>query len=79
MQVTAAVVKTAGADFTLESVELDDLPLIAGIAKVAQKIAVEKGIADGYRLLTNNGTSGGQEIFHLHFHLIGGRGLGEMG
>jgi histidine triad (HIT) family protein len=63
----------------LQSVELDDLPLIAEIAKVAQKIAVEKGIADGYRLLTNNGTSGGQEIFHLHFHLIGGRGLGEMG
>ena len=63
----------------LQSVKPRDLPLIAEIAKVAQKIAIQKGVADGYRLLTNNGEMGGQEIFHLHFHLIGGRALGEMG
>jgi histidine triad (HIT) family protein len=47
--------------------------------EIAQQIAKEKGIAEGYRLLTNNGPSGGQVIFHLHFHLIGGRRLGIMG
>ena len=62
----------------LQSVEPHDLPLIGEIVAVAQKIAEEKGIADGYRLLTNNGPDSGQTIFHLHFHLIGGRVLGKM-
>jgi histidine triad (HIT) family protein len=46
--------------------------------QVAQKIAVEKGVADGYRFLTNNGPDAGQTIFHLHFHLIGGKPLGPL-
>ena len=61
----------------LQSVESHDLPLIAEMIEVAQKIAAERGIADGYRLLTNNGPRGGQLIFHLHFHLIGGKQLGS--
>lgn len=63
----------------LQSVTPHDLPLVGEIIEVAQKIAVEKGIVEGYRLLTNNGSQGGQVIFHLHFHLIGGRVLGKMG
>ena len=39
----------------------------------------EKKIENGYRLLTNNGSLAGQEVFHLHFHLVGGRALGSMG
>jgi len=62
----------------LQSVEKGDLGLLGEIVEVAQKIAEEKGIADGYRLLTNNGPDSGQTIFHLHFHLIGGRILGPM-
>jgi histidine triad (HIT) family protein len=62
----------------LQSVEPHDYPLIAEIVGVAQQIAEEKGVADGYRLLTNNGEEAGQTIFHLHFHLIGGRVLGKM-
>ena len=62
----------------LQSVEPSDLPLIAEMIEVAQKIAKEKGIAEGYRLLTNNGADSGQVVFHLHFHLIGGRVLGKM-
>jgi histidine triad (HIT) family protein len=62
----------------LQSVEPADLPLIGEIIAVAQKIAEEKGVEDGYRLLTNNGPDSGQTIFHLHFHLIGGRVLGKM-
>ncbi|MBN2767690.1 MAG: histidine triad nucleotide-binding protein [Campylobacterales bacterium] len=37
--------------------------------KVAQKIGVDK---TGYRLITNNGDDGAQEIYHLHFHMLGG-------
>lgn len=63
----------------LQSVQAEDLPLIAELIQVAQQIAEEKGIADGYRLLTNNGPDSGQTIFHLHFHLLGGRVLGHLG
>jgi histidine triad (HIT) family protein len=63
----------------LQSVTAEDMPLIAEIITVAQKIAEELEIDDGYRLLTNNGYAAGQIIFHLHFHLIGGRHLGAIG
>jgi histidine triad (HIT) family protein len=62
----------------LQSVAEKDLHLIGEIIRVAQLIAEEKGVADGYRLLTNNGPDAGQVIFHLHFHLIGGRVLGSI-
>jgi len=39
------------------------------IQEVAQKLGLDKS---GYRLITNNGEDGGQEIFHLHFHMLGG-------
>jgi histidine triad (HIT) family protein len=59
----------------LQAVQPEDLPLISEIIVVAQKLAEEFEIADGYRLITNSGEEGGQIIFHLHFHLIGGRRL----
>jgi histidine triad (HIT) family protein len=59
----------------LQSVTPEDMPLMAEILQVAQKLAEEYDIEDGYRLITNNGSDGGQVIFHLHFHLIGGRKL----
>lgn len=62
----------------LQRVQKEDLTLISEIVEVAQKIAKEKGIQEGYRLVTNNGADGGQEIFHLHFHLIGGKTLGRI-
>lgn len=63
----------------LQSVAPEDLPLIAEIVGVAQELAKRFGIADGYRLITNNGSAAGQTIFHLHFHLLGGRSLGALG
>jgi histidine triad (HIT) family protein len=46
---------------------------------VASKIARQEGIAEsGYRLIINCRNHGGQEIYHLHLHLIGGRPLGPM-
>ncbi len=61
-----------------QNIESEDHRLISEIIEVAQKIAEEKGIANGYRLLTNNGPDAGQTIFHLHFHLIGGKVLGHI-
>ena len=62
----------------LQSVAADDLPLIAEMVAVAQQLAKEFKIEKGYRLITNNGSDAGQIIFHLHFHLIGGKRLGGM-
>lgn len=46
---------------------------------VARKIAEEEGIAeDGFRLIVNTRGHAGQEVFHLHMHLLGGRPLGPM-
>ncbi len=59
----------------LQELKVEDLPLIAEIIQVATILADEFGVTDGYRLLTNNGSEAGQTIFHLHFHLIGGRPL----
>ncbi len=45
----------------------------------AAHIAKQEGIAkDGYRLIVNVNEHGGQEVFHLHMHLVGGRPLGPM-
>ena len=62
----------------LQSLSEEDLQLVGEMIQVAQSLAVRFNIADGYRLLTNNGTSAGQSVFHLHFHLIGGRTLGAL-
>lgn len=63
----------------LQALKTEDLPLISEIITIAQSLAKEYGIADGYRLLTNNGAPAGQTISHLHFHLIGGHSLGALG
>ena len=63
----------------LQELKTEDLPLMTEIIQLAQKLAEEFGIADGYRLLTNSGEEAGQTVFHLHFHLIGGRRLLHLG
>jgi histidine triad (HIT) family protein len=63
----------------LQSLQPEDFPLIAEIMEVAQKLADEYNIEEGYRFLTNNGPDAGQTVFHLHFHLIGGRKLTHLG
>lgn len=62
----------------LQSITEDDLPLVSHIVKVAQQLAVQFDVEDGYRFLTNNGGQAGQAVFHLHFHLIGGKRLGPI-
>ena len=55
-------------------------PALAGqMLALAGRIADDEGVAaDGYRLMFNTGRNGGQEVFHVHLHLFGGRPLGPM-
>ena len=54
--------------------ELEDHALLARLFEVAHQVADEKGIAkDGYRLIFNVGPHGGQTVYHVHLHLLGGR------
>ena len=50
--------------------------VVAHIFEVAAKIAAEKGLKDGFRIVNNCGDSAGQSVNHLHFHLMGGRDFG---
>lgn len=50
--------------------------LIAHIFEIAPKIARQCGLTNGYRILTNVGADAGQTVWHLHFHIIGGKELG---
>lgn len=53
-----------------------DNDLVGHIMQVIAKLAKETGVdAAGYRVVTNNGPAAGQSVFHLHFHLLGGRDL----
>jgi histidine triad (HIT) family protein len=56
------------------ALEAEDEPLMGHLFTVARKLAEAEGIAQkGYRLITNTGAHGGQTVFHLHVHLIGGQ------
>lgn len=64
---------------TVNDIADDDAALIGRMFCVARDIARKEGIAeDGYRLIVNCNRNGGQEVYHLHLHLIGGRPLGPM-
>ena len=57
----------------------EDESLVGHMVIVARDLAKQYGIADnGYRLIINCNSHGGQEVYHLHLHLIGGRALGPM-
>ena len=56
-----------------------DEALIGHLFTVARDLARKEGIAaNGYRLIINCNEHGGQEVYHLHLHLVGGRPLGPM-
>lgn len=55
----------------------EDAALLGHLMLVAAKVARDLGLeSDGYRLVTNIGQHGGQSVFHLHIHILGGRQLG---
>ncbi len=64
---------------TANDVTESDEALIGHMFVVAAQLARAEGIAqDGYRLIINCNAHGGQEVYHLHVHLLGGRPLGPM-
>ncbi|MDJ0651620.1 MAG: HIT domain-containing protein [Simkaniaceae bacterium] len=63
---------------SLQEIPKEDLSIIQEIIHVAQDLSKKFDVADNYRLLTNIGAKAGQSVFHLHFHLIGGKSLGDV-
>lgn len=55
-------------------------PALAGqVMAAAADVADDEGVSeDGWRLLANTGRHGGQEVFHVHLHVFGGKPLGPM-
>lgn len=59
---------------SVNSLEPEDEPLMGHLFSVACQLANEAGISQsGYRLIINTGADGGQTVYHLHLHLIGGQ------
>lgn len=64
---------------TAADVESSHEAALGRLFTAARKIAEEEGIAeDGFRLIVNTRDHAGQEVYHLHMHLVGGRPLGRM-
>jgi len=65
---------------TTNDVEETHRELLGHMVMSAAKIAREEGLSDdGYRLILNCNQHGGQTVFHIHLHLMGGRQLGRLG
>lgn len=63
---------------SLAQIQAEDEEMIGKIYHVINKIAEEQGFKEnGYRVIVNCGKDGGQEVMHLHFHLLAGKSLGE--
>ena len=63
---------------SLAHMEKEDEALIGRIYGVINEIARDQGFKEnGYRVIVNCGKDGGQEVMHLHFHLLAGKQLGE--
>ncbi|ENY70891.1 purine nucleoside phosphoramidase [Aeromonas diversa] len=64
---------------TVNDVEPEHEAALGRLFTVARKLAAEAGIAeDGYRLVMNCNRHGGQEVYHIHMHLLGGKHLGAL-
>lgn len=58
-----------------EALTESDQPLIGKLVNVGVDLARISNLADGYRLVMNNGERAGQTVFHLHMHVLGGRNM----
>lgn len=60
---------------TLNDATADEQALLGHLLLTVKTIAAQEGLADGYRTVINTGPAGGQTVYHLHIHLLGGRSL----
>jgi histidine triad (HIT) family protein len=62
---------------SVQELEGTDGHLLGHLVQTCVKLSIQRGLgASGYRIVTNSGPDAGQTVFHLHFHLLGGRPLG---
>ncbi|KAF6721442.1 Histidine triad nucleotide-binding protein 1 [Oryzias melastigma] len=60
----------------LSAAEEDDAALLGHMLIVAKKCAQDAGLTKGYRIVINDGPDGGQSVYHIHIHILGGRMMG---
>ena len=65
-------------DFNSKASEKEIVAYFKGISKVAKKLGISVDVGKGYRVISNLSEHGGQEVPHLHFHLLGGEKVGKM-
>ncbi|WP_353929036.1 histidine triad nucleotide-binding protein [Okeanomitos corallinicola TIOX110] len=59
----------------IATAEPEDQALLGHLLLTAKKVASQAGLENGYRLVMNTGNDGGQTVYHLHIHILGGRSL----
>lgn len=57
----------------LSVAESDDHALLGHLLLTVKRVAEQAGLSNGYRVVINNGSDGGQTVHHLHLHILGGR------
>ncbi len=57
----------------LATAEPEDQALLGHLLLIAQKVAAQAGLENGYRVVINTGIDGGQTVYHLHIHILGRR------
>ena len=58
---------------SLAHVTMEDAPIMGRMLAVANQISVDQGSTDGFRSIINTGRVGGQEVMHVHMHIVGGQ------
>jgi histidine triad (HIT) family protein len=60
--------------------DLDDSALASELLELVRNVAKAEGLFDsGYRVVTNDGAQAGQSVWHLHFHVLGGKRMAALG
>ena len=60
---------------SMNAVTAENSAVVAHIFEVIPQIAAAEGLENGYRVVSNCGADAGQTVFHLHFHILGGKAL----
>ncbi|BAZ17715.1 HIT family protein [Calothrix sp. NIES-4071] len=60
----------------LSDAQPEDSQLLGHLLQTVKNVAEREGLTNGYRVVINTGNDGGQTVFHMHLHILGGRALG---
>jgi histidine triad (HIT) family protein len=60
----------------LADAESQDQGLLGHLLLIVKRVAEQEGLANGYRVVINTGADGGQTVYHMHLHILGGRPMG---